>query len=74
MILAKATKFPHSEVRLEKLFPFLSAIGAFQDNEEEGPLKINVPSPLSAPQQTMMKETESANVIFFYPINQYLNN
>ena len=65
MILVKATKFPHSEARLEKLFPFLSAIGAFQDNEEEGPLKINVPLSLNAPQQAMMKETESANVNFF---------
>lgn len=65
MILAKATKFPHSEARLENFFPFLIANGAFQDKEEEGPLKLNFLSPLNAPQQTMIEETESANVHFF---------
>ena len=75
MILTKATKFPHSEARLEKLFPFLSAYGAFQGKEKGGPLKLNFPSLLNAPQHPMMKEIQSAIVqIFFYPINQKLKN
>ena len=75
MILTKATKFPHSEARLEKLFPSLRAYGAFQGKEKGGPLKLNFPSPLNAPQQQMMKEIQSAIVqIFFHPINQNLKN
>ena len=69
MILTNATKFPHSEAWLEKLFPFLLAHGAFQGKEKGGPLKLNFPPPLNAPQQPMMKEIQSALVQFFFSSN-----